>query len=788
MALPRFLQVFNGDYPWLCYRQRNLPHVYPQRAVFVLLCASLTFSSVALAQQGVFVPTGSLNTARSGPTSTLLKNGMVLIVGGASAPDPSVELYNPATYTFSFTGSMNVARSGFTATLLNNGKVLVAAGADSTGVLLASAELYDPATGTFTPTGGMSTPRTGHTATLMNDGTVLVAGGFKGVPNCSVACGGGAAASAELYDPATGTFGPTGSLNIARFDHRATLLNNGMVLVVAGDGGCPHVCPLDSAELYNPATGTFNLTGSLSIPIENHTATLLNDGTVLVAGGYNAGFGVTGGAELYDPATGTFTSTVGGGMTRPREFHTATLLNNGTVLVAGGDYQSGPLALADLYDPTTKTFSATGSMNTPRTGHTAALLNNGTVLVAGGSALANTELYEPVAVIPPSVSFANQPVGTTSASQTVTVTNNESTALTITSISIDGANTSAFAETDNCVGKLSAGASCSINLTFTPAGTGTFVAGLAIANSLSPSSMPVPLSGAGVAVTRVASVSPSSLTFGAVVVGMTGAESVTISNTGNSVLTVSTVAITGTNSSDFAESNNCVGSVAAGASCDINLTLTPTATGTRTATLSITDDATSPQSPQAVPLTATGQDFSMTSPAPTATVTAGQTVTYSVSVSPEGGFNQTVSFSCGGAPSLSTCNAAPSVVTLNGTSATSVTIVVSTTAPAMVLPNYPRTGPLYPDKCRAVAIVLVLSVLALMASLFKQGRHRRHSLATVSLLALTICIGLALAACGGGGSSNLGTPKGTYTLTVTGTVTSGSTTAAHSTKLTVVVQ
>jgi hypothetical protein len=137
---------------------------------------------------------------------------------------------------------------------------------------------------------------------------------------------------------------------------------------------------------------------------------------------------------------------------------------------------------------------------------------------------------------------------------------------------------------------------------------------------------------------------------------------------------------------------------------------------------------------------------------------------------------------------LSTCGVSPSSATLSGASITSVMITVSTTGPAILFPDYPRTGPQYPDNYRPLVLVLVLSALALMASLVKQARHRNHSLATVSLLVLTICIGCGLTACGGGGSSQPRTPAGTYSLTVSGTFNSGSTTLTHKTKLTLVVQ
>jgi hypothetical protein len=233
-----------------------------------------------------FSQTGSMAKARDSHTATLLYDGRVLIAGG---PYSSAELYDPAAGTFSPTGSMTTARSGHTATLLSDGRVLIAGG---DGFDLASAELYSPAAGTFSPTGSMTTARSGHTATLLADGRVLIAGGGGVFSNAYYTD------SAELYDPATGTFRPTGSMTRARSGHTATRLTDGRVLITAGRRGSY----LGSAELYDPATGTFSPTGSMATARESHTATLLADGRVLIVGGSVAGVGpATASAELYQP-------------------------------------------------------------------------------------------------------------------------------------------------------------------------------------------------------------------------------------------------------------------------------------------------------------------------------------------------------------------------------------------------------------------------------------------------------------------------------------------------------
>jgi hypothetical protein len=194
--------------------------------------------------------------------------------------------------------------------------VLVAGGRDSSSFTLASAELYDPAAGTFTATGKMTVERASHSATWLPSGEVLIAGGPW--------------ASAELYDPAAGIFAVTGSMSRARSDHSATLLPNGKVLIAGGNSGG------DTAELYDPSAATFAATGNMSEARFDHTATLLPSGMVLVAGGGDSQQFTTffASAELYDPGTGIFAPT--GSMTVGTFAHSATLLQDGTVLVAGG--------------------------------------------------------------------------------------------------------------------------------------------------------------------------------------------------------------------------------------------------------------------------------------------------------------------------------------------------------------------------------------------------------------------------------------------------------------------
>jgi len=248
--------------------------------------------------------------------------------------------------------------------------------------------------GTFSATGSMTTQRGFHTATRLQNGLVLIAGGLTS--NLTEA----GLASAELYDPHTGTFRPTGSMSTGRYGHTATLLADGRVLIVGGDAGSDK--PLASAELYDPATGTFSPTGSMATPRADDTATLLLDGRVLITGGDISGYKSVATAELYDPAAGTFNST--GSMSTPRVLQSATLLADGKVLIAGGGDENpggnpglATLASAELYDPQSGKFSATGSMITACFGPIAVRLPDGRVLMAGGGDVKDhqVELYDP---------------------------------------------------------------------------------------------------------------------------------------------------------------------------------------------------------------------------------------------------------------------------------------------------------------------------------------------------------------------------------------------------------
>lgn len=282
-----------------------------------------------------------------------------------------------------------------------------------------------------------------------------------------------------------------------------------------------------------------------------------------------------------------------------------------------------------------------------------------------------------------------------------------------------------------------------------------------------------------------AALTPSSLTFGSQAVGKTSSpQAITFTNTGSSALTITSISITGASASEFGQTNNCGASLAVGASCKINVTFTPTVVGTRSAEVSVADNAVG--SPQTVALTGTVEDFTMSSSPTSVTVTPGQAANYTVTASPVNGFNQSIAFTCSVNPAGSTCTVTPSSLTLNGSSnATANVAVVTMASSAAVAPRFGRKG------STALAALLVLpGLLGLVMLAKKRQKGARTPSTYVVLFICLVSIGAGTAGCGGGssGGGSSGTSPRTYTLTVTGTYTAGSTTLVHSATATMVVQ
>jgi hypothetical protein len=286
-------------------------------------------------------------------------------------------------------GSALLLGSCLSASLLPDGRVLL--------LTPVGGKIYDPASGTIADNGtfALTDIRVFGSSTPLSDGRVLLAGGQASADPTAAASGETAPplATAAIYDSTTGTLTPTGSMNEGRALHTGTLLQDGMVLVAGGgefnmssDGESNP--PLKSAELWDPATGQWTKTGDMTEPRGFQTATLLQDGKVLMAGGSESTNGTT--AELYDPGSRAFAAT--GSLQHARLFHTATLLNDGKVLIVGGSGQqldlsggtSEPVLVSELYDPGAGTFTETGALATARLFHSAVRLADGRVAVIGG--------------------------------------------------------------------------------------------------------------------------------------------------------------------------------------------------------------------------------------------------------------------------------------------------------------------------------------------------------------------------------------------------------------------
>jgi len=330
-----------------------------------VVCILSLFITVPL--YGGWTFTDSMNVARSNHEGVVLNNGEVLVAGGNDGYTDmaSCEIYDTTTQTWSLTDSMSIARSQFTLTLLQDGRVLAAGGLS--GYETRTCEIYDPSTGTWSFTDSLHEARRWHSAQLLGDGKVIVIGGT----------GGGNLKSCEIYDPGTGTWSMTDSMHIQRRQLVSILLDDGRVLVAGGDTGPTNLERLSSCEIYDPNTGTWSYTDSMSIARTGHAIVKLMDGRVLVAGGLTTTRS-TNSCEIFDPATETWAPT--GSMNYERDDFTLTLLPDSTVLAVGGYFTSS----CEIFDPKTETWSITDSLNGIRFLHKTFLLPNGDVLVTGG--------------------------------------------------------------------------------------------------------------------------------------------------------------------------------------------------------------------------------------------------------------------------------------------------------------------------------------------------------------------------------------------------------------------
>jgi N-acetylneuraminic acid mutarotase len=484
----------------------------------VLVTGGLGTNSIVLAgaelydpTSGTWSPAGSLSVARFGHTATVLSSGKVLVTGGCttstcSADTPVSELYDPTANSWSTTGSLSTARYYHTAVRLKTGSVLVIGG--STGSATNSCELYNSSKGTWSSVTSMNAARFSHTTTLLSDGKVLVTGGTTSRFPIG---------SAELYDPSANTWTLTGNMITARYAHSATLLTDNTVLVAGGEGqsiscgkDCTSYIPTSKAEIYNETAGTFTAAASLNAARAYHAATLLSSGRALA----NGGSGVTSvccvtlsSAEVYTPLTLTLSASsltfgvLQTGLTSASQTVTVTNVSSHsatfTSIASSGDFSQTDTC------PTTLNAGQSCSITVTFTPTVAGALTGAVTLKDNDPgnptqtiALTGTGATNAMTLLPASVTFPGQTPGTTSAPMNLTLYNDGTAPVNITSFSIAPAN-GAFSQTNNCPATLNPGTNCVIQVVFRPPDSGKYSATLSVIDSDRSSPQTASLSGTG---------------------------------------------------------------------------------------------------------------------------------------------------------------------------------------------------------------------------------------------------------------------------------------------------
>jgi hypothetical protein len=395
-----------------------------------------------------------------------------------------------------------------------------------------------------------------------------------------------------------------------------------------------------------------------------------------------------------------------------------------------------------------------------------------------------------VALSTRNLNFGSELQGATSSIQTVTLMNIGADSLAIASITVSGDFALASTRT-SCPytgGSVASESVCTLDVTFTPLTNGVLTGLLTVNDNANDTPQTVTLTGTGVTSAPLAVLSPATLVFAPQwYKSASPPQPVTLSNTGNAELAISGVGISG----NFLQTNDCGSSVAAGASCTIEVAITPAAYGAISGTLTLRDNSNGEEaSMQSVELSGTGVDFTLSGGGASFTVEPGWTALYTLSAAGLGGFNQNVSFTCSGAPAGASCTFSPNPVTV-GSAQTYVNVRVTTTASSSSLPRLRMLfpiPPLSPGSKNAFLLFWLLVAVAWAARRRKQWRRCPRSPA-IAPLALGLWLTLALAACGGVSpeTPNSGTPLGTYTLNVQGTAGSGASTVSHNVTLTLIV-
>ena len=342
---------------------------------------------------------GSMKYSRVNHSATLLNDGRVLIVGGMDksfTPLSTVELFDPASNLWEAADEMREARTEHSATLLQDGRVMVTGGMNEDLKIIGTTEIFDPETGEWSEHESMRTVRRGHYTLSLPDGKVAVVGGIGqtlgGLGILANISAVGALLSTEIYDPRTDSWSRSGDMLEGHSGGLAIVLDDGRVLIA---GGYNQAEGLASSEVFDPNTDEWSRTASMVRKTFANTAIVLADGTVLFTGGFGMSRtkgGITPGSEVYDPETNEWRKapdTVHGRMK-----HTITLLPDGRVVSIGGSTAGGPVSTAEFMDPDTWAWTEITPMSIQRSGHTATLLLDGRILVVGGANETTVEFYD----------------------------------------------------------------------------------------------------------------------------------------------------------------------------------------------------------------------------------------------------------------------------------------------------------------------------------------------------------------------------------------------------------
>jgi N-acetylneuraminic acid mutarotase len=462
--------------------------------VATLLAAG--YPNPATAGTGTFTAAASMDSPRGSLGTATLSDGDVLVAGGyyssGFAVTNTAELYDPTTDSWSDTGSMTTPRALFKMTTLPNGEVLadggVSSGSPGSGdaVFNSSAEIYNPSTGEWSAVASMNTARADMDQQLLGNGDVLTCGGITS--NTDIMTD-----TCEVYNSSQNSWTYTGSLPVTAGlgvpGYPMIEFTNGPLdgeFLVSG-GFTNGQIPVANAELYDPTTGKWTATGSMNTLRGGFSTTMLDDGYVLAAGGAQTGGTptITDTAELYDPTSGSWTYT--GSMNQERARQTATVLSDGTVLVTGG-YGAAeiPTDTAEIYDPDTSSWSYTGLLSLAVSNSSAVTLTTGQVLIIGGietttfTPVDNAWLYGGPALSTSEVSFPSTTVASVSAARRVLFSNRGPRKVWL-SPRLAGAGSGQFAlDAVSCRRNLRPGGRCVLKVCLAPIRAGRFTAHLQV--------------------------------------------------------------------------------------------------------------------------------------------------------------------------------------------------------------------------------------------------------------------------------------------------------------------